>query len=154
MARTKKDKLVEVGVARGVKSKKIQRSLRCELTHDEQRVKGLEMAEAVSVAGELEKEKAASAKDFKDKIESHLGRAGTLAQELRQGWVSRPVECEQIMDYKEGKVLIRRCDDKSTIEERAMTEEERQVTFFDDEEVPLHDMQAGDTDEQGEKKEA
>jgi hypothetical protein len=139
MARKKEggNKLVEVGVQRGVKRKTIQRSLRCELTNEEQRTKGLEMAEEIGLARKAEEEKASVTKTLKEEIEMHLGRASSLALELRQGYVTRPVECEQVFDYKEGKVLVRRKDDKSTIEERAMTEEERQVSFFEEEEVAL-----------------
>jgi len=139
-----KGKLIEVGVARGVKRKKVQRSLRCELSYEEQRTKGLEMAEAMSLLREVEEAKAAAMKGFKDTIDGHLGRAGALAQELRQGWVTRPIECEQVLDYTEGKVIIRRGDTMETIDERAMTEEERQVSFFEEEEVALKEHSGGE----------
>ena len=139
-----KGKLIEVGVARGVKRKKVQRSLRCELSYEEQRVKGLEMAEAVSLAREAEEDKTTKMKACKDLIESHLGHASALAQVLRQGYEVRPIECEQVMDYTVGKVIIQRSDTMETIDERAMTEEERQVSFFEEEEVPLKEHSAGE----------
>jgi HSP20 family molecular chaperone IbpA len=47
--------------------------------------------------------------------------------------VTRPIECEQVLDYTQGKVIIRRGDTMETIDERAMTEDERQVSFFEGE---------------------
>lgn len=132
-------KLVEVGVARGVKTKTVQRNLKCDLTHEEQRVKGLEMAESMSMARDTEKEKADANKGYDEELKAHKGRAAGLAQILRQGWETRPVECEQVLDFKENKFIVRRKDTKETVEERALSEEERQVSFFDEEEVPLAD---------------
>lgn len=137
-----KGKLVEVGVARGVKRKTVQRTLRCDLTHEEQRIKGLEMAEALSSMRDVEKAKADANKGYDEDIKSHKGRAAGLAQILRQGWETRGVECELVLDYQTSKVLVRRKDTKETVEERAMTEEERQVSFFDEDEASLEDRAA------------
>lgn len=47
-----------------------------------------------------------------------------LSHDLGNGYVMRPVSCEQIVDLEKNRILIKRLDTGAEVEERAMTKDE------------------------------
>jgi len=132
-------KLREVKIEKAIRSRTKVESLRCDLTPDEQRVKGLDLAQQEKDIYDLNQQKKLSADDFKEKIELATRRMTGCAQVLRQGYEYRPIECEEIYDYSTGTVRLIRKDTRIIVHERPMQEVERQMTFVADaefEEVP------------------
>lgn len=135
-------RLREVKVQKAIRTRKTVESLRCQLTPEEQRLKGLDLAQQEKAIYDKEQEKKRAAEAFKEEIELLTRTMTTSAQILRQGYEYRPIEVEEIYDYATGSVRKKRTDTGEIIDERAMTPEERQMTFVADAEEVAHAGQA------------
>lgn len=136
------NKLREVKVSKAVKTRKTVESLPCPLTAEEQRLKGLDLAQQEKAIYDKEMEKKKAAEAYKEEIELLTRTMTTCAQVLRQGFEYRQIEVDEVYDYATGTVRKRRTDTNEVIEERAMTAEERQMTFVADAEEVAHAGQA------------
>lgn len=115
-----------------VRTRMTVESLRCDLTQEEQRVKGLDLAQQEKHVYDLNHAKKLAAEEFKEKIELATRRMTGCAQVLRDGYEYRPIECEEIYDFKSGLVRLMRKDTKSQVWERLMKDHERQMSFVAD----------------------
>ncbi len=127
-------KLRAVKMHKGITTRKKVMQLRCELTAEEQRVKGLDLAQQEKAVYDAESEAKKSANEWKEKIQLLSRKLTTSAQILRDGYEWRPIECDEIYDYANGTVRTKRNDTGATVDERPMIAEERQTTFMVDEE--------------------
>jgi len=127
---TKRSKLKAVKVQQARKTRTTVRSLRCELTEADQRRIGLEMAQAQKEMEELEDERAGENKRLGEAIKERSGHVRSLAKTLNEGWEMRSVNCTEIFEYETGNVYLKRTDTGEVCHERAMTEDERQVSFL------------------------
>lgn len=104
----------------------VSRVLVCELTLDELRERGVELANAMTAERELAEEKANVISDFKSREKQLTLKTSQLHKVVETRREYREVDCHEYHDYKAGKVYIVR-DDLGTIPEtRAMTATERQ----------------------------
>lgn len=123
MKREREQQLLENAVPVG---EAVTRSLICELTLDEQRERGAELANAITAERELAQEKKEVLNNFKAREQQLSIRTSQLHQVVETRREYREVDCHEWHDYKAGKVYVVR-DDLGTIPEtRHMTATERQ----------------------------
>jgi hypothetical protein len=105
------------------------RSLPCTLTDAEVLERSAELAEVVTDYAEIEGEKSAHAKHFKERLDGLRSRERALAREISSRSVERDVECVIRQDPIRGCVETMRLDTGELIEDRPMTAEERQLAM-------------------------
>lgn len=120
--------------ARGMETKTIRRNLQCNLTQDELLSKGAELSQTMVDIAQLNERKAVQAREMSEEIKKKTGVANNLVRIVNSGMEMRMVECEKMMNYAEGHVLVRRLDNGEVLEERPMTEDERQLPLLVEEE--------------------
>jgi len=81
--------------------------------------------ECVALEG-VEAEKKAANEKFKDRIDGHRNRIKDAAKKINTGQENRLVECGVEKDHAHNLIRFVRLDTMETVEERAMTKEERQ----------------------------
>ena len=111
-----------------------KRSLKCQLTMDELLVAGDELAQKIDDLKKVKADKDAISKDFKAQ-ESAL-EADIQWQQLlvRNKWEYRIVECENALDYESLECRVIRVDTGEIVIQRAMNQEEKEMTLpFDGE---------------------
>lgn len=128
-------KLRNVKTNTGYKRKEVMCELKHELTIEEQRMKGHLLAEQQDQLAKKEGEKTLFNQNIKKEIDTIAKAMDQNAQELRQGWELRQIPCEALYDYATGRVSITRVDTQELVDERAMTIDERQTSFFVEEVV-------------------
>lgn len=117
----------------GIRTKKTVHSLPCKLTHEEQRIKGLELAEQDHTLFLKQEERKKVVDGFKTEIEIIESNMTAMARVLRQGFEMRPIECREIYDYNVGIVQMVRLDTGEVVWDRQMNDDERQMTFTSEE---------------------
>lgn len=125
----------------GIRSKKTVHSLPCKLTYEEQRIKGLELAEQDHLLFLKSEERKKVVDGFKTEIEIMENNMTAMARVLRQGFEMRPIECREIYDYNVGTVQLVRLDTAEVVSDRQMNDDERQMTFTSEEEDGGLDVQ-------------
>ena len=107
-------------------TRKTKRILKVILTEAEERQFGKDIARArqelAATNDQLDEVKA----QFKARLEGHEKDMNRLALLLNNGYEYRDVECEVISNYKDGQITVVRTDTGEPVEERAMTDNERQ----------------------------
>lgn len=126
-------RLREVKIEKAVRVRKVVKELRCDLTPEEQRIKGQRLAHQEKEIYDLRHSAKKSAEDFKERIDLATRQMTGTASVLRNGYEYRAIECDEIHDYSTGTVRTKRTDSKETIDERPMNEQERQMTFMAEE---------------------
>lgn len=108
------------------------RHLMCRLTPDEQRERGVAMAEARKLLSEQELEK----KRASDAMKLTSARIEALAEAVRNCQEERPVTCTLEPDFAADTMTIRRTDNQEVVCIRQLTHEERQqkLSGMDDDE--------------------
>ncbi len=103
-----------------------------DITEDEARQRGEELARIVKDIERVEAEKKASNADLKKRIDALDARKAELAEVIRTGREDREVEVFNARN--ESRCLIETCraDDGEIIESRPMTATERQLKMFPD----------------------
>lgn len=104
------------------KPKTETRSLMCRLTDDEQRVRGVELADAQKRLAELTEEKRAVG----DRIKDTQATIDRLAETVKHRQEERPVTCTMTPDYGADSMTIRRTDTGEIVAVRQLTHNERQ----------------------------
>ena len=110
-----------------VLKKTAQRLVTCQLTDEEQREKGLQLALACVQRTEIEKERAETMKTFKERLDAVALEMAKHTKALRTGTEVRQLAVVELFDYNDGSVTISRKDTGEVIEKRDMTQEERQI---------------------------
>lgn len=117
-------------MAKDKKPKTEDRNLMCRLTDDEQRARGVELANAHKKLEELDLDK----KRVQDDIKQAEANRDRLAVIVRNKQEERPVTCTMEPDYAADSMTIRRTDNGEIVEIRQLTFGERQHELpFDDE---------------------
>jgi len=113
------------------KPETVKRTLPCALT-DADRVRlGSELAEALGREAALESDLAAFKASHKAKVLPVQERIRQISSDLRDGHELRAVECRIVRDIKAGSVKFVRLDTEETVDERGMTDAERQLDLED-----------------------
>lgn len=105
---------------------RLTRRLPVELTEDERRAKGDELARAVGERADVDVARKEAAASFKEQLEIVDDRISLLSEELRSGSEQRDVEVREEFDRSRYSVNIIRCDTDRIVEVRPATEEDRQ----------------------------
>lgn len=116
------------------KTTKETRLLQVPLTQDEQLAAGKKLAEAVRTLVNVQAQAKSAASQFKAKIDEQQAKINGLQCLISDGYELRNVACTNIMDYTDVVVRVTRTDTGEIVEERKLTEDERQSTLpFDGE---------------------
>lgn len=106
--------------------KTLTRDLRCELTPDEVRERGEELAQLHAEVAALEAEKKAAMAVYKDRIDDLKDFTGRKAHDVRTHTEERPVEVQVWADYVRDVRSTVRTDTGEEIKVEALTDEDRQ----------------------------
>lgn len=109
------------------------RNLRVQLTPEEKAKRAERVTEIISLRDRLDEQAKAAAKEARGTIAKLDAELRSVASELRTGATYRDVPCQRQFHYSSFVVREIRLDTGETIAERAMTESERQLDFFDEE---------------------
>ena len=85
---------------------------------------GAELARVCAAIGELEEQKKASAKEFKDLIDGKVEVREALVKNLRSGAHEIEMECTVVRDYEAGEVIFYHTGEE--VKRRPMTGDERE----------------------------
>lgn len=105
--------------------------LRCDLTDEEIRKRGEELANQHQRIAELEEHKRQVAKEFKGKIDEHRTTANDLAKEIAQRATYREVETKLWLDIDAGMAELVRLDTGEVYHRRPLRPDERQGRLFE-----------------------
>jgi len=124
------------------------RSLPVLLADDEIKILGETLARKDREKRNLEAEKKLNAQSFKDKIDTLDEDMRSLATTIRDGREYRPVECREEFNYERGIIEVMRVDTGEVVEQRRMTESERQGKLFEREQPSEQKEQTAEASEQ------
>jgi hypothetical protein len=113
-----------------------KRYLKVMLTEREILDSGRELAREQSQFAKVEIEKAAAAKGYGDELNECRGRIRRLTDAVNDGIIDRDVDCEEIAELENHRVVTVRKDTGEQIDDRAMTDAERQLSLPMDEPTP------------------
>jgi len=116
------DKAIAAADAILARPKTETRNLMCRLTDDEQRVRGIELAEAQKTLAELAEEK----REVGERIKATQATIDRLAETVKHRQEERPVTCTMDPDYGADSMTIRRTDTGEIVAVRQLTHAERQ----------------------------
>lgn len=102
------------------------RNLPCDLTENEIATYSQELTKITSTQAEIEAEKKEVMSDFTAKLNKCLADARVLARKITTKKEDRHIECDLDFDYVKGIVYTVRCDTGKTIDQRKITDDERQ----------------------------
>lgn len=111
---------------RNVKEQKI---LKCKLTEPEFAKKANDLAKSLDELTHIEDEKKTMNAIFNSRLKQARSRIMDLGETVKDKAELRTVDCIKTLDYKNGKVTVVRTDTNETVEDRNITEAERQMTF-------------------------
>jgi len=103
------------------------RLLRVKLTDGELLEKGQELAEAYKDLRTHNDELDSIKKEYKGKISAAETQIESLSGILRERYESRKVDCVIVKDFQEGTIVVTRLDTDTVIENRKMTNEQREL---------------------------
>lgn len=109
--------------------------LRCDLTLEEQRLKGVQLAEQEHQVAEIENKMKLANEIANKQIKDLTTALSKNTQEIRQGWELRQVKCQMAYDYQRATVVTLRIDTGEVVDERAMNQDERQTTFYVEDDI-------------------
>lgn len=127
---------------------KVTETLMCDLTPDEQRERGEQLAHKLNEKSRLEEEMKAQASGFKTKIKEAENQAVKLKNAVSTKRELRDVQCTEHYDYQRKRVLIVRDDTGVIARERGMTTDEIQRS------LPLKGLSPAKTEGDGKTKAA
>lgn len=104
----------------------IYKSLPCDLTREELATYSEELAKVTARQAEIENEKKEVLSDFTAKLNKCVSDARMFARKITTRKEDREVECNLEFDYKSRNVFTVRTDTFTTIDQRKMTDDERQ----------------------------
>jgi len=113
--------------ATAVIKKKVTKNLKVDLTRDELMQAGDELANSNLEGARLESDLKGVKAEYKGKLEEVVGRCKKLTTMISTKSEYRDVECEEVKDYKKGRVHVMRLDTRRIIEDRPMSEAEKQM---------------------------
>jgi len=108
---------------------KEMRKLKCDYTEDQLKDFSSELASTNVALKEKEEEKKAVAAQMKAEAEEMKARIDSLARKVSNGYEYKDVKCTKTIDFEEGRVVVHRNDTLEIIEERGLTDYERQLTI-------------------------
>lgn len=107
--------------------KRFTKQLRCTLTQDERLQRADELAKAHQEVEAEELRQKEIKSQLKAELEAKQATRSSVAHIVASGAEYRPVDVEQVYDYLVCRVYATRLDTGERIEDRRMTEDERQM---------------------------
>ncbi len=104
----------------------VKRTLLYKLTTSELKVVAEEMAAQVEALDVVEAEKKEANEQFKEKIDRHKRLIKEAAHKINTGQEQRLIDCQVEKEHIQNVVRVYRLDTNELVEERTMTQEERQ----------------------------
>ncbi|MCC6989914.1 MAG: hypothetical protein IT181_12995 [Acidobacteria bacterium] len=104
----------------------VSQVLTCQLTDDEQRERGRQLAEALRAVGEEELDQKAQKERMKERLEALHGEVTRLGGIVRAGEEERAVQVRLELDDEKGMVHSVRLDTGELFHSRPMTQQEKQ----------------------------
>jgi hypothetical protein len=105
------------------------RILRHTLTDAEKLERGKDMADARAEQSDLEDQLDQVKKEIGARIQQAEARMNSAAAVLRAGYEHRLTPCTENRNYKTGRVIVTRDDTADIVEDRPMSDSERQQTL-------------------------
>lgn len=125
------------GQAKSV-SKKITRKCPVDLTRDELLEAGEDLASAQSHLDATHAELKAVKSEYKGRLDEIASRIGRLTSKIGSKSEVRDVACVHTSDFTNGRIIITRTDTGKILEDRPMTESEKQTEIqFEQKEPPI-----------------
>jgi len=115
-----------------MKREVIMQTLPCILSREELEDRSRRLASAVQSQAELEKEKKAINDQLKARDTALESEITNMSGQITTGKEYRMVECEWEFDWKKGVKYLRRTDTYEELENKKITENERQAKFPED----------------------
>jgi hypothetical protein len=125
------------------KTTKERRHLRVALTNEELLAAGQKLADQLRQKQSLEAEAGAISKQYKAKIAEVDAALEVTRGLVHDRYEIRPVECVNVLDYTDVRCRVTRTDTREIIEDRKLTEDEKQTSLPFDEEA-AQDNTGGD----------
>jgi len=107
----------------------VQEYVKYKFSEAEKKDISAEMAEKIGEASALEDEKKALTKDFGGRIDIMNNEISISAQELRQGYTMRKVDCMVEEDFKKKRIYHMRCDTGEVVRTKPMRSDDLQMTI-------------------------
>ena len=128
-----------------IQETKIVKILKVMFTEKEKVDMAGQIANSIRNLNRVEDELASLSAEYRSEIKKYQMEIRATAQKLNTGWEMRSTPCIEIRNYENGSIKTFRDDSQEMIEERAMTAEERQMTFFDKLPDPEREVEQGGT---------
>lgn len=117
--------------------------LPCKLNEANRAEAADKLATALQRVDSLKLEKKAKMAEFKGMVDHQEERIHKLTVEVKDGVAQRPVECELKLNYSKLSATLVRLDTEDIVEERTMSEDEKQMKFeFEKSKKPKKSMKA------------
>lgn len=126
------------------KGNKVKRIVEFKLTDEEKAAKGLRAAELSQEIGKVSIQKKIAADEFSAKLKDRTGRMSTLLAEIHKGTEGRETECIEFKNYEDQKVEY--WFDGAKVQERDMTDHDRQLDLKTDTKSKRNWQKAEDTE--------
>ena len=115
-----------------IRTTEVTENLKCMLTEAELKQAGEEMAKLFQDKAQLEKDKASAMASFKAKIDAAEASLVDNANQVRDKYVYRDVDCVKTMNFTDHTIKVTRSDTKATYINRTMTvAEKHEERLFD-----------------------
>lgn len=102
-------------------------TLPCKLTTEDRAAAAGQLAETIQNLESLEVEHKVETKEFNSRKQQFTGSIHRLSREVRNGEAARSVDCELRLNYTTLMASLWRTDTDEFVEERPMTEDEKQM---------------------------
>ncbi len=91
---------------------------------------GMQLEDKLAELDVIEANFAELRKQHKERVGGVWDEIRKLRVQVRSGTRMEPMKVKRLMDHRTGKVVVRRADTGTVLEERAMTNEEKQVDLL------------------------
>ena len=105
----------------------IDRELLCDMTEEQQRLRGIQLAEITAEYKSLEAEKKSVTKEYGDRLKGLREKLESLGKDVKSCTEKRRVPCNIEGEIRSGEVQIRRLDTQEVVETRDATAKEMKL---------------------------
>lgn len=113
---------------------KFNRPLKQDLTQEKRDEYGKYIVDVLDLVEDLEEQKKATSARYKVQIEDKLSSLREYRNAIRSGYEMINVDCDEVMDWDNDRVNIIRLDTQETIDDRPITDIERQMRLDEQQE--------------------
>ena len=107
-------------------------TLSCNLDANEKALAAEQLATAIQAAESLELERKSVLGEFKSRMNALKEKIHNLTMQVKDGVEMKSIDCELHLNYTKLTATLIRTDNKEIVEERPMTDDEKQMEMFDE----------------------